>query len=95
MLFRVALSICIPTNTVRGFLFLHVLSSFYFFVEFLVVAVLTGMLEDYPFSIEFPLHFCHKSFGHSCEYVSSFSSAPLIYMSIPFSILYFLGRGFK
>ena len=43
MLFRVALSICIPTNTVRGFLFLHVLSSFYFFVEFLVVAVLTAV----------------------------------------------------
>ena len=43
MLFRVALSICIPTNTVRGFLFLHVLSSFYFFVEFLVVAVLPAV----------------------------------------------------
>ena len=49
-------------------------------VDFLMMAILTGVLEDYPFSIEFPLHFCHKSFGRICEYVSAFCSAPLVYV---------------
>ena len=35
--------VCIPTNSVRGFPFLHTLSIIYFFVDVLIEAILTGM----------------------------------------------------
>ena len=40
----VAVLVCIPTNSIRGFPFLHTLSSIYLlFVDFLIAAILTGM----------------------------------------------------
>ena len=40
----VAVSIYIPTNSARGFPFLHILSSIYcLFVDFLMMAILTGV----------------------------------------------------
>ena len=38
-----AVLVCIPTNSVRGFPFLHTLSSIYFFVDFWIAAILTGV----------------------------------------------------
>ena len=39
----VAVLVCIPTNSVRGFPFLHILSSIYCFVDFWITAILTGV----------------------------------------------------
>ena len=39
----VAVSIYIPTNSARAFPFLHTLSSIYCFVDFLMMAILTGV----------------------------------------------------
>ena len=38
-----AVLVCIPTNSERGSPFLHTLSSIYFFVDFLIAAILIGM----------------------------------------------------
>ena len=39
----VAVPICIPTNSVGGFPFPHILSKHLFFVDFLMMAILTGV----------------------------------------------------
>ena len=39
----VAALVCISTNNVRGFPFLHTLSSIYCFVDFLIASILTGV----------------------------------------------------
>ena len=39
----VAVLVCIPTNSVRGFPFLHTLSSICLFVDFWITAILTGV----------------------------------------------------
>ena len=39
----VAVLVCIPTNSVRGFHFIHTLSSIYCFVDFWITAILTGV----------------------------------------------------
>ena len=38
-----AVLVCIPTNSARGFPFLHTLSSIYCFVDFWIAAILTGV----------------------------------------------------
>ena len=35
--------VCIPTNSVGGFHFIHTLSSIYCFVDFWIAAILTGV----------------------------------------------------
>ena len=39
----VAVLVCIPTNSVRGFPFLHTLSSIYCIADIWIAAILTGM----------------------------------------------------
>ena len=39
----VAVLVCIPTNSVKGFPFLLTFSSIYFFVNFWIAAILTGV----------------------------------------------------
>ena len=39
------LSIYIPTNNARGFSFLHILSSIYFFVDYLMMVIMTGLSD--------------------------------------------------
>ena len=38
-----AVLVCIPTNSVRGFPFLHTLSSIYYLLDFWITAILTGV----------------------------------------------------
>ena len=67
-------SVYIPTNSAGGFPFLHTLSSIYCFVDFLMMAIQTGVklylivvfyLFIYLFMAVLGLHFCAKAFS-SC-----------------------------